>query len=77
MKFEIKKQERETTLSLIRRFTRRVRESGVLNRARKGRFYLRNKSETARKRSALRRIESRKEFEKLEKFVQPKAWGSR
>ncbi|MBI4217460.1 MAG: hypothetical protein HY603_01535, partial [Parcubacteria group bacterium] len=46
MKFEIKKQERETTLSLIRRFTRRIRESGVLNRARKGRFYVRNKSQT-------------------------------
>ncbi len=72
MKFEIKKQERETTLSLIRRFTRRVRESGVLNRARKGRFYLRNKSATAKKRSALRRIESKKEFDKLAKFAQPK-----
>ncbi|MBI4123014.1 MAG: hypothetical protein HY458_01460 [Parcubacteria group bacterium] len=72
MKFEVKKQERETTLSLIRRFTRRVRESGVLNRARKGRFYLRNKSGAARKRSALKRIESKKEFEKLAKFAQPK-----
>ena len=72
MKFEIKKQERETTLSLIRRFTRRVRESGVLNRARKGRFYLRNKSQTAQKRSALRRIEAKKEYEKAEKFAQPK-----
>ena len=72
MKFEIKKQERETTLSLIRRFTRRVRESGVLNRARKGRFYVRNKSQTARKRSALRRIETKKEYERAEKFAQPK-----
>jgi len=72
MKFEIKKQERETTLSLIRRFTRRVRESGVLNRARKGRFYLRHKSEASRKNSALRRIESKKEFDKLAKFAQPK-----
>ncbi len=70
MKFEIKKQERETTLSLIRRFTRRVRESGVLNRARKGRFYLRNRSETVKKRSALRRIEAKKEYEKAEKFAQ-------
>ncbi|MBI4217371.1 MAG: 30S ribosomal protein S21 [Parcubacteria group bacterium] len=72
MKFEIKKQERETTLSLIRRFTRRVRESGVLNRARRGRFYVRNKSQTARKRSALRRIEAKKEYERAEKFAQPK-----
>ena len=72
MKFEIKKQERETTLSLIRRFTRRVRESGVLNRARKGRFYVRNKSQTERKRSALRSIEAKKEYEREEKFAQPK-----
>ncbi len=72
MKFEVKRQERETTLSLIRRFTRRVRESGVLNRARKGRFYLRHKSDASRKNSALRRIESKKEFDKLAKFAQPK-----
>ncbi len=72
MKFEVRKQERETTLSLIRRFTKRVRESGVLNRARKGRFYLRNRSQTARKRSALRRIEAKKEYERAAKFAQLK-----
>ena len=33
--FEIKKQERETNLSLVRRFTKRVKESGVLRSAKR------------------------------------------
>lgn len=68
MEFIVRKQERETAQGLIRRFTRRVKESGVLNQARKKRFRQYAKSKTVRKKTALRKIETRKEYEKLVKL---------
>ena len=68
MVIEVKKQERENTQSLIRRFTRRVQQSGVLVRARKIRFHQRPKSHSAKKIAALRREELRKEYFKLKKL---------
>lgn len=68
MAIEVKKQERENTQSLIRRFTRRVQQSGVLVRARKIRFRQRPKSRSAKKAAALRREELRKEYFKLRKL---------
>jgi ribosomal protein S21 len=68
MVIEVKKQERENTQSLIRRFTRRVQQSGVLMRARKNRFHQRPKSHDAKKAAALRREELRKEYFKLKKM---------
>lgn len=65
---EVKKQEKETTQSLIRRFTKRVQQSGVLIQARKIRFKKRRKSEQMKKRAALRREELKKEYEKLKKL---------
>jgi len=68
MAIEVKKQERENTQSLIRRFTRRVQQSGVLMRARKNRFRQNPKSRNANKAAALRREELRKEYFKLRKM---------
>jgi len=68
MVLEIKKQGRETSQSLIRRFTKRVQQSGLLLRARKIRFRERRKSEQMKKRAALRREELKKEYEKLKKL---------
>lgn len=68
MAFEIKKQERETSQSLVRRFSKRVKNSGVLLRARKARFRQRPQSRQLKKRSALRREELKKEYERLEKM---------
>ena len=68
MRFEIRKQERETNQSLIRRFTKRIKESGVLNTAKRSRFVVREKSKQMRRRSALRRLEKKLEFEKLKKL---------
>jgi len=68
MALEIKKRERETAQSLIRRFSRRVRESGLLIRARKIRFRGKEKSKQMKKRAALRREEIKKEYERLEKM---------
>ena len=68
MALEIKKQERETTQNLIRRFTKAVRGSGILVRARKIRFKEREKSETMKKRAAKTREERKKKYEMLEKL---------
>jgi len=68
MALEVKKQEKETTQSLIRRFSRRIQQSGILRQARKIRFKARKKSEQMKKRAALRREELKKEYEKLKKL---------
>ena len=68
MTLEVKKQERESSQSLIRRFYRRVQKSGILHRARKNRFRKREKSEQMKKRAALRREEMKRKYEKLRKL---------
>ena len=68
----VEKQGRENSQSLIRSFTKKVQRSGILLRARKGRFFQRKKSETMKKKAALRREKLRKEYEKLKKLVLPK-----
>ena len=68
MFLQIKKQERETAQSLVRRFGRRIQQSGILLRARKNRFRQRHKSHQAKKRAALRREELKKEHAKLKKL---------
>lgn len=70
--FEVKKQERETSQNLVRRFSRRVKKSGLLFRARKIRFKNRPKSRQMKKRSALRREELKRKYKKLEKLGKPK-----
>ena len=52
---ELKKKEKESTLNLLRRFTKKVRQSGVLLKARKNQFRIRAKNKLKVKNSALRR----------------------
>lgn len=68
MALEIKKEERETSQSLVRRFSKRIKQSGILIHARKARYKKRPKSRQMKKRAALRREELRKEYERLEKL---------
>src|SRR4030042_211693 len=68
MVLEVKKQERETNQSLIRRFTKRVQRSGVLVQARKIRFHKSPKSKKMRRKAALRREQVRIEYEKKRKL---------
>jgi ribosomal protein S21 len=65
---EVKKKDRETSESLIKRFSRRVQQSGVLLSARKGRFYKKPKSRREMRESALYRAKVRKEVDKLKKM---------
>lgn len=59
MAIEVRRKEREPIGSLLRRFTRRVQQSGVLLDARKGRFYQKPKTRRQIKASALRREQLR------------------
>jgi len=65
---EVKKNQTENSISLIRRFTRRVQGSGVLTRARALQYRTRMASKAARKTRALKRIQKRGERERLKKL---------
>ncbi|MBU1137059.1 hypothetical protein KKD72_02850, partial [Patescibacteria group bacterium] len=67
MSIEVKRKDRETTRSLLRRFTRRIQQSGILIRARKSRFLEKAKSRGERRESALRRNKIIIEKENLRK----------
>ncbi|PIP23680.1 MAG: hypothetical protein COX90_01235 [Candidatus Nealsonbacteria bacterium CG_4_10_14_0_2_um_filter_38_17] len=68
MTLEVRRQEKENTQSLIRRFTRGLQQSGILLRAKKLRFRHRPKSHGAKKKAALRRVELKQEYEKMRKL---------
>jgi len=68
MALEVRKQERETSQALIRRFSTGMKKSGILVRARKIRFRERIKSPNMCKKAALRREELRIEYKKNEKL---------
>ncbi|OHA08226.1 MAG: hypothetical protein A3B37_03265 [Candidatus Sungbacteria bacterium RIFCSPLOWO2_01_FULL_59_16] len=68
----VKRKDRETTASLLRRFSRRVQQSGLLLRARKSRFFISKPTKLARLEKALRRIERTKERERLVKLGKEK-----
>ena len=72
MPIEVEKQERENTQGLFRRFTQKIKRSGVLVRARKNRFFQKQKSKQMQKRSALRREKQKEVYEKLKKLGQDK-----
>ena len=54
---EVKKKDNESIGSLLRRFSRKVQQSGLLLQARSSRFQEKSKSRTERRKSALRRTE--------------------
>ncbi len=72
MVLEVRRKERETSQNLVHRFTKTVRQSGVLLQVRKNQFRKRPKSALAKKRSALRRVELRAEKKKQDKLAKPK-----
>ena len=68
MAVEIRKNERETSQALIRRFSTAIKKSGVLRRARSLRFRTRKKSGQMQKKMALRREELKREYKRKEKL---------
>ena len=72
MPIQVTKKDKETSQNLVRRFTKTVRQSGVLLEIRKGQFHNRAKSALAKKRSALNRVAKRVEKIRAEKLAKPK-----
>ncbi|OGZ65225.1 MAG: hypothetical protein A3C50_03800 [Candidatus Staskawiczbacteria bacterium RIFCSPHIGHO2_02_FULL_43_16] len=72
MPVNVTKKDRETSQNLVHRFTKTVRQSGVLLQVRSKQFKKRAKSSLAKKRSALRRVILRKEKITREKLEKPK-----
>lgn len=65
---EVRKNNNETSSSLIRRFTKRVQGSGILRAARARRYKEREKSEYVKRKFTLQRLERTKQYEELKKL---------
>ncbi len=65
---ELKKNEHENATNLIRRFTRKIQESGIIPKIKGNRYAQRDVSKLSQKTIALRKLARRKEVEKLKKL---------
>jgi len=65
---EVKRKPKESTSFLLRRFTQRVRESGILVQAKKSQFRRKKQSRGQRRESALEREGKRREKIRLKKL---------
>lgn len=72
MALEVRKKDKETSQNLVHRFTKVVRQSGVLLQVRGSQFHKRPKSDLAKKKSALRRVVVRAEKKLADKLAKPK-----
>ena len=77
---EVQKSGAESTLSVIRKFSRKVQGTGLIQTVRKGRYYERDTSKTVSKKRALKRIaryQTRQELIKEGKLVEEVRRGRR
>ncbi len=65
---EVNRKRGESFESMLRRFSRRIQLSGRIKEAKKGRFYSTPKNKTETKRSALRKLELQRHYDKLKKL---------
>ena len=72
MALQVQKKDKESSQTLVHRFTKTVRQSGILLEVRSKQFRKRKKSDLAKKRSAVRRVVVRAEKVRVEKMSKPK-----
>ena len=65
---EIQKNPNENNTSVLRRFSRRMQESSIIQTVKGNRYNKRQESKLTVKKSALKRLEKRKQIEKLRKL---------
>ncbi len=65
---EVTKNSNENNAGILRRFSRRIQESGIIRKVKASRYNKRKESKLIQKRSALKKIERRKEIEVLKKL---------
>lgn len=68
---QVVKNPNENNASILRRFSRRVQESGIIRKVKGERYNERKESRLKVKKSALRRMVRRAEIEKLKKLGKP------
>jgi ribosomal protein S21 len=68
---EVKRKDGESFESLMKRFGRKVQQSGILIRARRIRYHARTKSENLKRRSALRRLELKQQRDEAKRLGLP------
>ena len=62
---EVRKRKQENIGSLLRRFSERVRKSGILDTARESQFFTRAKSRRQKRTEAIERVKYRTRMERL------------
>lgn len=65
---EVKRKDRESSESLIRRFSRKVQQSGVLVQARRSRFRTEEKTKSELRQGAMYNMKVKKVVDKLKKM---------
>jgi len=65
---EVRKNPNENNTNVLRRFSRRIQESSIIQKVKGSRYNERKESKLKVKKSALRRIGRRKKIEKLRKL---------
>jgi ribosomal protein S21 len=65
---EINKNGNENNASVLRRFSRRIQESYIIQKVKSSRYNKRKESKLKVKKGTLKRLERRKEIEKLRKL---------
>ena len=74
---EVKRKENESFESLLRRFNRKIQQSGVLVRARKIRFFTPTRSRNLLREDAVRRAGNREKREELKKLGKLPVYNTR
>lgn len=68
---QVDKNPNENNAGVLRRFSRRIQESGIIHKVKGGRYNVREESKLKQKKSALKRMARRKEIETLKKLGKP------
>jgi ribosomal protein S21 len=70
MSIIVEKKGNETPVALTDRFSKEIRRSSVLKKAKRNRFWERPQNDAAQKQRALSKIEARRRYHKLKKLGQ-------
>mgnify|MGYP001590181289 CR=1 FL=1 len=65
---EVRKNPNENNTSVLRRFSRKIQESGIIRKVKGDRYNVRKESKLKVKKSTLKRMVRRKEVERLKKL---------
>jgi ribosomal protein S21 len=65
---QVEKNQNESSANVIRRFTKRVQNAGIVRRMRDNRYYKREKSDNVRREARLKKLVKKAEYERLYKL---------